>query len=423
MTSGALVTALQTLLEETLGAVRRNTASGALQLSSIVCSAYSEDPVLFGGGGANLLHADRPLPEQVTFTFKGRIDLPAGEAGPVQLRATADLLDNPQLIGRVDTILPVSEHGLFSHDLTLIFNSPTPRVLKFEARLIGPAAVLAVQPVEVVLADLEGFLAQIEPFTPATPTIDFLTAVRRVVFTNPLFDLAISRGRGVKPLLPKGSRESEKLKAHKALLAGGRLVDISHVIIGIEGADRFDPRPLVPIPRVDLVLTWSGDLGSVVQKWIWDTYYLQEPGAGSLEKYLTKYASVHGMIGDIDAVNLAASYREDLSLTDNLRRYYEQDADDRFRLFLANTRRDDGTVALALEPGGTPRLTAESRAFIAQKSADFALYGLLQALISTPRFKDKNFLPEPARLALQVDSPEFQRVTTYFVDLLEQGLR
>jgi hypothetical protein len=106
-----------------------------------------------------------------------------------------------------------------------------------------------------------------------------------------------------------------------------------------------------------------------------------------------------------------------------VRRYYEQDADDRFRLFLANTRRDDGTVALALEPGGAPRLTTESRAFIAQKSADFALYGLLQALISTPRFKDKNFLPEPARLALQVDSPEFQRVTTYFVDLLEQGLR
>ena len=106
MTGVALVNSLWSLLQETLDAVRRNSKSGMLQLYSIVCSAYPDRPVRFGGGEANLLYADRPLPDRVTFTFKDRVFLHPGQAAPVDVCGTADLLDNPQLTGRVETVLP-----------------------------------------------------------------------------------------------------------------------------------------------------------------------------------------------------------------------------------------------------------------------------------------------------------------------------
>ena len=384
-----------------------------------------------GGPSANLLHADQPLPDRVTFTFKGKVNLDPNQAGPVDVRITADLSDNPQLTGRVETILPVGPDGGLDHKLTLFFNKPTPRELHFEATVIGPAGLLAERTIRLELVDLTGFLSLIEPLAPAIPSLDFVASVRKNLLPNPLFNVAIGRAAAVKSIFPEGTYSAQRLQAYKLLLAGGSLVDIGHVIIGIEGAARSDPQPrwLIPrvdlvIPRVDFVVSWAGDLGSAVQEWLWAKYYLKKPNTGPTpEALLDELASKPGLVGDLDGVNLAAAYQTNLSLAENLQRYYDQDAENRFALFLDNTRRDDGSQALTLEPNAAPRLTSQSRTFIAEQSSNFATLALLQALLSTPRFKDKTHEPDEVRAALQPDSPEFQLVTDYFAEFLEHGLQ
>ncbi len=424
MTGAALVDAFKALLQTTLEAIRQGGGTGVLRLSSIICSDSPNRPVKLGGPSANLFHADRPLSDRVTFRLVGRVVLDPSMSGPVTVRLTARPVDNPQLAGRIEITQPLEADGRLNLELTIIFNDPTPRKVQFEVQAIGSSGVLETRTVHVELVDLIGFLETIAPREPATPSgLSFLAAVRKLLLPAAIFNLAIGRAATVTSLFPLGSTPAQRLKEYKELLANGHLVDIAHAIIGVEGAKRFDPRPRLPIQRVDLVVTWAGDLGSAVQEWIWATHYLEDPNAGTLETYLAELVDDSELLGDIDGVNLAAAYQPNLNLAENLRRYYAQDATKRFSLFIANTLRDDGSPALALIPGAPPRLTADARSFIAEQTSRFATQALVSALVESPRFPDKTYLPDPARAALEPDSSEVQRATDLFANFLEQRLK
>lgn len=425
MTGAALVNSFKALLQTTLEAIRQGGGTGLLRLSSLICSDNPYRPVKLSGPSANLFHADRPLSDRVTFRLVGRVVLGPGVAGPVSVRFTAPVRDNPQLAGRTETILPLEADGRLNLELMVVFNKPTPRKVQFKVEVIASSGVLETRTVRVELVDLTGFLELIGPKEPANPSgLSFLASVRKILLpADKVFNVAIGRAAAVPAIFQVGSAPAQRLQAYKELLADGGLVDIAHAIVGIEGANRFDPRPRLPIPRVDLKVTWAGDLGSVVQEWIWDTYYLEKPNARTLEEFLAELAGEFELVGDIDGVNLAEGYQPDLSLSENLQRYYAQDAKNRFALFVANTRRDDDSPALTLEPLVPPRLTSESRSFIAEQTHDFASRALGFVLLQSLRFPDKTYLPDPARAALDPNSPEVQRVTSAFVNFLERGLQ
>lgn len=419
-------------LLELLGLVQSKQPSVKPALTSVSLGHLGTAMFPLSGPRAGLIDSEVPFPNPLRATIQGQVVVEVGVSDPPSFSSLTvsvhlDRVSNPDLIGAIDVILPVQADGQFSHQLTAFFRTdgPTPRRLEGVVSVRSGQGVLgsAVLPLELV--DLEGFAQLVEKHErskPAPSRLEFLASIRKVFLPASLFNALIGRHADVRQFflsLP----DHDRLTAYAHLSYGGERISIGHVLVGVEGAKRWDPQPRLPVPRVDLVVTWAGDLGSAIQEWAWETYYLALAHPRSLDEFTALLCSRADLLGDIDGVNLAASYDPARPLAVNLRRYYRQQSGQRFSAFLANTlKEEDGSNALSIEPSQPPRFTTSSREFIAQQVVDFATMALLQQLISDPRFPDKTFTPAPVRDLLRPQSPEVQRVAGLFVSLVEAGL-
>lgn len=330
-------------------------------------------------------------------------------------------------------------NGSFKTSTRVVFGGVVPRFnMRVDLTLKSGDVTTRVE-LGFVNMDLANFIGRIDPHERKRPTgqspLEFLASVRKVYQGGPkdplagLFDQVLYRTRAVKVLLPPDTAESKWLKANEALYADGELVDIGHVLAGIEGSSKQrpdtepngDPQNLPRPGRRDTIVTWGGDLGSVFKDHIRDIVAAIAQGKRpDIESYLKKLASRADLVGDIDGINIGARYDEKRSLADNLNSYYPKRSARRFHEFLSNTLADDGTPGLQLVPEmNPPKLTQPSHDFIAGKVSDFVR--------PIHAFAGLEAKADPAHRHLvygtfQPNSPQMRVVVDYFVRFLEEGL-
>jgi hypothetical protein len=331
-------------------------------------------------------------------------------------------------------------NGSFKTSTRVVFGGAVPRFnirvdLKLKSGDVTTRAELG-----FVAMDLANFIARIDPYERKRPAaqspLEFLASVRKIYQGGPkdplggLFDQVLYRTRAVNVLLSPDSAESKWLKFNEALYADGELVDIGHVLTGIEGSSKQRPNTEPngnlqqwpgPTGRRDTLVTWAGDLGSVFKDYIRDIVAAIAQGKRpDLETYLKKVAGRADLVGDIDGINIGARYDEKRSLADNLNSYYPKRSARRFHEFVSNTLADDGTPALQLEPEIIPpKLTQASHDFIARRVTEFVkpLYGL-RGLENKADPAHRSLVPG----TFQPNSPQMRVVVDYFVRFLEDGL-
>lgn len=398
------------------------------------------------GPARGLLLSPTPLPPLARVRVDGLVDFNALRVPPTGNRVHLILArrNNPYLRGAVDTVLPLPASGQFSITSDVVFaaNRPTPEgfegsiEIQFQSSQINEIKYCF----KVITADCGNFIDQVVgPWELGETGLEFLDSLRQVFLSAPIFQAAVGRyaqlprAQRPRPLAPKSSAEGRRIQAFKDVRIGDEIVDISHVLIGIEGASRQDPQPKVPIQdwRADLYLGWAGDLGSAVREWAWEKYYLQRANPPELATQLLRRAGRPQLLGDLDGVNLGAVYDQSLTLSMNLERLCSGRATRRrFRDFLKNTLTDSGTQAIKAEGGaGRVRLTAGSQAFIAEYILRFAYQSFLLNIFDKDRaayvnrkFGSPTYVPPEVVALLRPDSPEILTATRYFVDILEAGL-
>lgn len=407
---------------------------------------------------------DFPDPFRVTFEGKvGSHAVPGGYGNmtSLQVRITFPRKVNSALSGEVSAVVSPSAAGLFEVQVDLFFDGSVRRPFRLEGQATIENATLPAPATKVILTNvnLDFFLDFVETWEPksgAKSRLAFVSSLRKVVNTATDFDFVVGSVKGPtptssrlkpEPLFPVGrvvngrrvqpeSTMAGRVKAASHLRFGGEAISISHVLIGIEGGRRQDPKPspekleVVPVfRRPGNLVTWAGDLaGALSSRYIFKKYYLRDPNARTLDDYIAQTASRADLIGDIDGVNLAAAYDDKLSLSANLRRYYYGSGSaHRFSLFIQNAEKADGSPALGLAPGGgEPRLTAASRQFIAEQVELIATLILVKV---TKLNKDlsaelRHWVPPFPEVTamLRTDSPEVQKLTNIFASLIEAGL-
>jgi hypothetical protein len=398
--------------------------------------------ISLSGPGQNLIQGR--LPEQLTLVTSGQVLLRPGRAGGQRLRVQV-VIDH---LSQVGTAAVPTPEGLFQQETRVLL--PTgqvpPRFLDCTVEVrsgpVGASLLLASTPLRLELITLEGFLELVDAGEAARPSgqthLEYLASIRWL-WQSPeanlgkLFKLLIRRQAEVPPYTgapgdpPTRARRRERLLRFQKLQQDAELIDISHVLVGIEGMPRQKPDPSVGIPRVDLALTWSGDLGSVIAEYAWNKYIqsTKPPGWG-LQQFTQEFASREDLLGDLDGVNLGAVYDETRSLADNLRSYYASAFARRYSTFIANTKDASNNPALRLEPGSVPpRLTTASATFVATETSIFAWAVLTVRLQRS--FGVAGTLAVGAAIPgleaiLKANSPEVQQIARYFVDFLEKGL-
>ena len=396
---------------------------------------------------------DFPHPLRVTFAGEVRA-VPYVSASwdktSLQVTITFSRNANPALIGEASAIVSPSASGVFLAQVDLFFDGGVRRPFRLEGEATIENATLPAPPTKVILTNvnLDWFLELVETLEPksgAPSRLAFVGSLRKVVNPSKEFDLVVKTVKGPTPtsprlsfnaLFPAGSTMADRVKAASHLRFGGETISISHVLIGVEGGRRQDPKPspemlgVLPVfRRPGNLVTWAGDLaGALSSRFIFRNYYLRDPEKRTLEAYIAETASRADLIGDIDGVNLAASYDDKLSLAANLRRYYYGSGSaHRYSLFIQHAEKADGSSALALQPGvGPPRLTAASRQFIAEQVlliANLILVKMTNLNKDLPAELRTWVPPSPEVTAmLRTDSGEIQNLTNIFVSLLEAGL-
>lgn len=326
--------------------------------------------------------------------------------------------------------------------------------------------------VVVELIDLPGFLAIVDPKEKTRPPwqthLQFLASLRKIYHGGPRepqfvgpFNLVLYRHRCVDPLFclytPKerqgvGSQcehschfelsqleqpAEQRLRLYKILYDNGEWLEIGHVLCGIEGSPKQEPDKDQSVPkptRPDLIVTWSGDLGSALQRYIQHFWLATDKDGNPIDKvdpldlnyYLVKEASRSDLIGDIDGINIGSSYDSTRSLAENLNAYYGKKSRRRYHEFIANSKNARGIAELPLAPGQKPpKLSKQARQTIAFYTHQF--------LIPFWVFGNLYQGAEPAKRKrvddiMRVDSNsrplsvEIEKVADYFVRFLEDGL-
>lgn len=320
--------------------------------------------------------------------------------------------------------------------------------------------------VVVELIDLAGFLSIVDPKEKARPAwqthLQFLASVRKVFHGNARepqfigpFNWILYRHRDVEPMFKFCTPDEERLRAkpkhcnpaeqvaekrlrlYKILYDKGEWLEIGHVLAGIEGSPKQEPNKnqSVPIPiRPELIVTWSGDLGSALQAFIQHFWLATDKYGNPIDKddpldlnyYLVREASRSDLIGDIDGINIGSAYDSSRSLADNLNAYYGKKSLRRYHEFIANSKNGKGVAEVPLESGKKPpKLSRQARQTIAIHT-----HGYLKYFWVTGALYHGN---EPAKRRrvddiMRVDSKllplsaEIQQVVDYFARFLEDGL-
>jgi hypothetical protein len=291
------------------------------------------------------------------------------------------------------------------------------------------------------LIDLDAFLTFVDARertrTAPNSHLEFLASVRKVYQGGPadklqgLFDWVLYHSRKVKPLVAPGSADEKRLKLSRIywkediLYVDGVWLDIGHVLTGIEGSPNQEPNKdqNIPVPvRPDLLVTWAGDLGSALQSYIADFWKAVDTGQPlDLKDYLAQKASVSDLIGDMDGINIGASYDRSRSLAENLRAYYGPRSRRRFHEFITNSKDPHtGSPELPLVPGTRPpRLSVQARQAIAKYTHLFLAYPWVTGRLYFGKDPAKEKLVDSI---VDEGSPEMDIVVDYFARFLEDGL-
>lgn len=428
--------------------LRRVLGAGVLQMNW----AFSAPRATFWLDTADISRGGKRLISGVPLrgSIAGLVPIPSLFPNPVRIvvhghlksrgrgthvRVAYDPAQVPELIGGVEEVVPIKADGTFSVGASLVFdkNMPCPRSISGTVALLASrsGAATSSDGFTLEIVDLPGFLklVRVAELLSANDLV-FLASLRKVYEPASLFDTIIGR-RGTALAGSRSSRDLVKQYTH--LYFEGETISIGHVITGIEGSPTQRPQPRVPMPkgRVDVFVTWAGDLGSVVQEWAWSKYYKQEL-TPPLSQFLKELASRSDLIGDIDGINMGYNYDVSRSFADNLSAYYGSTSRRRFTEFLRNTVGADGlTPALILKAGGAaPKLTDESKTFLAEMISAFVIAALIQIQLLDPtsretireKFGDISFVPDEVRELVKPDSPEIRTATQFFTSFLEKGL-
>jgi len=299
---------------------------------------------------------------------------------------------------------------------------------KFEARVV------------VELIDLAGFLAIVDPKEKTRPSwqthLQFLASVRKVYHGGPRepqfvepFNQTLYRHRDVDPLFdlnkPAEQAAEQRLRLYKIIYDNGEWLEIGHVLCGIEGSPKQKPDKDQSVPkprRPELIVTWAGDLGSVIQaRYIKDFWNALDKGDSiDLNDYLVREASRSDLIGDIDGINMGSAYDSSRSLAENLNAYYGKKSHRRYHEFIANSKNESGVAELPLVPGKKPpKLTKQARQAIAFHTRQYLIPFWVTGKLYSGTDPAKRKLVDDI---VQVDSPEMGTVVDYFVRFLEDGL-
>jgi RNase H-fold protein (predicted Holliday junction resolvase) len=330
------------------------------------------------------------------------------------------------------SVMKLAKDGSFRTSTVVGFDGfPHPFRLQVAARLANGKVFrtrLELSPVQI---DLERFLSIVGPKEGAVrqSRLEFVASVRKIYQGGPgdplagAFDFVLYRNRGVRVLFEQEPAMRTWLKAQEAIYADGELVDIGHVLAGIEGASKQRPSEdqQIPVPvRPDLIVTWAGDLGSVLQhNMAGIVAAVAQNQTPKWEEYL-KRAPRSDLVGDIDGVNLGSLYDPNDSLTGNLKAYYGKKSARRFHEFVANTLDIKGKPALPLVvTDKPPRLSEAAWTFLASSVlsylAPFWITGKLEAGVAPANYPLIDRILDPK-------SPEIRAVVAHFVRFLESGL-
>ncbi len=330
---------------------------------------------------------------------------------------------------------PAKRDGTFTTSTWIAYKPYLARRLEIQVTVESKNSKRFGAKVVVELIDLAGFLSIVDPKEKTRPSgqthLEFLASVRKIYFGAPkdpfewLFDFILYRHRNVKPVFDLDTAAGKRLRLYKILYVDGEWLEIGHVLCGIEGSPKQKPDKDQNLPKVlrpELMVTWAGDLGSVLQeRYIKDFWNALDTGASvDLNDYLVREASRSDLIGDIDGINIGSTYDSSRSLAENLNAYYGRKSHRRYHDFIANSKNGRGVAELPLVPGKKPpKLSMKARQTIAFYIHKYLVYFWIRGKLY--------YGPDPRKRKLvddivQMGSPEIDAVVDYFVRFLEDGL-
>jgi hypothetical protein len=474
LVSIALSAALSELLDDL------SKARPVVDLLSI--ATFPEPIPVMGPGKGFVYHLFDEFPEELRFTIVGEILRPdrlQAPASDVSVGLTFETEDNPGLQDRIELSAPVGADWRFAFEVAATFTVSGARRLGGTLKVSGGLQAAADEPVVLEIPTLDWLFSTVGTSADEISPRELIARMRRVALPSILFDLVTGLVAAVswRPSRPKlFAAEPVKQKRFAAgmrqLRVDGRNINLSHVLTGIEGGRRLDPRPRlgpinVPQPllewiRPETLLTWAGDVAKPLQQIAMSRYFAQyyRPGklkidaneqaclamATDAQRIACLYplsASTVDLLGDIDGVNLAAVYDPAQPLSELLNGYYSTDSRRRFALFLERTRPWGSNIGgiLASEagvgPDGQPRrrLTADSRAWMASEISAITRASIFTRLLEALRGNDLTLAAtadfgavfgrifDADVMALTApDGLQVQQLTSLFAEFVEQGL-
>jgi hypothetical protein len=208
----------------------------------------------------------------------------------------------------------------------------------------------------------------------AASHFEFLSSVRKMFQPAPgssltsLFDEFLHRNRKLCPLADVNSAQGKYLRSFENLQIGGDVVDIGHVLVGIEASRRQHPDPVFPSAvardaHTESLMTWGGDLASALEAYA-EAVFVDHKRA-NLQDYLNHLAGRADLLGDLDGLNLGAVYDESKTFAENLRKYYGVRPFRRFHDFLSSALDDSAKPLFKLIRQSPPVLDSAGRLEIA----------------------------------------------------------
>jgi hypothetical protein len=397
---------------------------------------------------------DGPFPNPVRLRLTGRVEIGAAVPNPPKpssLRVNVDfpLSGNQALTSSAGQSVAVAADGTWELSPTLHFFNQIPRYTLVGSVTVEPTtAPVRAEPIRIDNAGLDWFLDAYdreESKAGLSDRLIFLARVRKVTQTVGAFDFVIGQAKNEKALYPATSDMAARWKAALSVRVDGMPVRLDHAVAAIEGGRKQKPKLALPDwlqgmsglvdPFIGDLLSWGGDLGSALSTFLFQRHFpAYHPGApvyATLAEYLPELASYDQLRADLDGVVLADRYDKTRPLAANLRDYYGHDSRKRFSLFIQTEQDRLGNLAVRLKPGNPPRLTNDSKDFLANAvsvcgqmllAGKLFLLGLRRSGAPDAGTGTGVAYPAAVDAAFELTSPEVQAAVKWFVDFLEQGL-
>jgi hypothetical protein len=283
--------------------------------------------------------------------------------------------------------------------------------------------------------DLEVFLSIVDKYERASTNtlthLEFLSSVRKMFQPPPksslagFFDRLLYRNHKITRLVDFTTADGQLIRRFENMEISSQLVDIGHVLTGIEGSRK--QQPLLGSPGIgpwhwhimfdedlEATVTWAGDFGLALAS------YVEAMVAGKtvdIRTFLTAHAGLPDLLGDIDSINIGANYDGSQSLSNNLRTYYTTQPFRRFSSFVNNATDGQGKPLFPVIPG-QPKLAASGRERFAFYVLLFAGRKLTYASSITPQqLGTVSKIVMPGSKAAEIGV-----ITDYFFAFIEDGL-